>query len=206
MEIIIEVATNDREMAAIRRVRSQVFAREMGVALPAISADHTAVFHLLARSKAGGEVVAALSVVETSGDDELHQRYGLDFPPGARIARYTQMAVLRPFRGLDLPLKLILEVHRRFIAPGLFDYTWLLFDAGRAASSNLCRRLSFEQGAQVSLTEYGRSRVLVRDEASPQARFAMRLAAEFVAETSSVRYAPAGLSPSPMRGRAGVAI
>jgi hypothetical protein len=167
MEIIIEPAIGASEIAAIRRVRRQVFAREMGITLPPITADRSATFHLLARYGMGGEVVAALSVVETSGDGELHQRYGLGFLLGARVARYTQLAVLRPFRGLDLPLNLILEAHRRFVAPGLFNYTWLLFDADRAATSNLRRRLAFEPGAQVYLTEYGRSRALTRDEASP---------------------------------------
>jgi len=202
MEIIIEPAIGASEMAAIRRVRRHVFAREMGITLPPITADHTAAFHLLARHGAGGEVVAALSVVETGGDGELHQRYGLDFPPGARVARYTQLAVLRPFRGLGLPLKLILEAHRRFVAPGLFDYTWLLFDAERAASSDLRRRLAFKPGEQVYVTEYGRSRALTRDEASPLARAAIRRAAEFVTETSPAYYASTGVTLAPARGSA----
>jgi hypothetical protein len=202
MEIIIEPAIDASEMAAIRCVRRQVFAREMGITLLPIIADRAAAFHLLARHVASSKVVAALSVVETSGDDELHQRYGLDFPPGARVARYTQLAVLHTFRGLDLPLKLILEAHRRFVAPGLFDYTWLLFDADRAATSNLRRRLAFEPGAQVYSTEYGRSRVLARDEAMPLARAAIRRAAEFVAETSPACYAPAGMTLAPVRDSA----
>lgn len=204
MEIVIELAANELDQAAIRRVRQEVFAREMGLALPPLATTDAAL-HLLARAQISGAVVAALSVIETSGDDALHRRYGLDFPSGARVARYTQMAVLRPFRGLSLPLRLILEAHRRFVAPGLFDYTWLLFDAERAASSQLCRQLAFTPSAQIWATEYGRSRTLVRDEAAPPARAAMRRAAEFVAATMACA-APATARLAPARGRAGVAV
>jgi hypothetical protein len=193
MEIIIEPAINDRELAAIRRVRRRVFAHELGIALPPLAAGRAGALHLLARVADGGEVVAALSAVETSGDDYLHQRYGLDFPLGARVARYTQLAVLRPYRGLNLPLKLILEAHRRFVAPGRFDYTWLLCDAERAASSNLCQHLAFAPGERVFLTEYGRSRALRRDELAPPARAAIRRAQEFVEQTAFV-YSPVGLA------------
>jgi hypothetical protein len=206
MKIIIETATDELEMAALRRVRSRVFTQELGLVLPPLTNDAAATFHLLARAGAGGEAVAALSVVETSGDDELHGRYGLAFPPGARVARYTQLAVLRPFRGLHLPLRLIVEAQRRFIAPGFFDYTWLLFDAERAASSQLCRWLAFAPGAPSFTTEYGRSRVLLRDEAAPQARAALRRTAEFVAEASSIRAALVGLPSTPAPARAAVSI
>jgi hypothetical protein len=184
MEIIIESAVNDHDLAAMRRVREQVFTREMGIDLPDLTADQFDIFHLLARRVPCGEVVAALSVVETSGDDELHHRYNLPFQPAACVARYTQLAVLRHCRGAYIPLKLILEAHRRFVAPNYFDYTWLLFDAERAASSHLCRWLAFELGTQVYLTEYGRSRTLVRHECTMQAHAAVRDARELVDRAS----------------------
>jgi hypothetical protein len=161
----------------------------MGITLSPIGNDHANAnaHHLLAYEKVSGEVVAVLSVVETSGDDEIHQRYGLTFPAGVRIARYTQMAVLQPFRGLDLPLKLILEAHHRFVAPSRYDHTWLLFDAERAVSSNLCRWLAFKPGERVYLTEYGCSRVLQRDERTLQAHDAVLRAREFVERMSPVQ-------------------
>jgi hypothetical protein len=79
-------------------------------------------------------------------------------------ARYTQLAVAPAYRGLNIPMALLREAHVRFVRPGGFDYTWLLFPADRAASSSLCRHLPFGSGARIVSTEYGRSRVLVRNE------------------------------------------
>jgi hypothetical protein len=169
MEIMIEPVTNDEDEAAMGRIRQQVFEREMGIALARFAVlDSSSSFHLLARVKRTGETVAALSVVNTSGDDELHEGYGLKFSSVARVARYRQLAVLRPYRGLNIPLRLMLEAHRRFVAPGKFDYTWLLFDAERAASSLMCKWLAFMPGERAFATEYGRSRTLLRDESTPR--------------------------------------
>src|SRR5205809_5687546 len=134
MEITIEpVVTSENEVAMLR-IRQQVFEHEMGITLTRLAGrGNSAPFHLLARDR-DGDPAAALSVVDTSGDHELHESYGLKLHVGARVARYTQLAVLKPYRGVNVPLMLMLEAHRRFVTPGQFDYTWLLFDAQRADS------------------------------------------------------------------------
>jgi hypothetical protein len=103
-------------------------------------------------------------VVETTGDAALHRSLGLTFPLGSRVARYTQLAVLKGYRGLDVPARLIYEARRRFVQPNDIRYTWLLFEADAAKSSSLCRNLHFKCGDKEYATEYGRSRVLMRTE------------------------------------------
>jgi hypothetical protein len=175
MEIKINPVITSDDEAAIRRIRREVFEREMGLPREMLTLPENArQFHLLARLSSRGQPFAALSVIDTTGDDELHQRYELDFDPSWRVARYTQLAVLAPYRGMNLPLRLMLEAHRQFVTPGRYDYTWLLFDARRAAQSSLCRLLAFTPSARTVLSEYGRSRVLVRDERTARAKQAVR--------------------------------
>jgi len=125
----------------------------------------------VARDESTQEPVAALTVIETTGDAELHDRLGLSFPAGERAARYTQLAVLKPYRGMNLPIRLILAAQRRFVHPQKIHRTWLLFNAERAEKSSLCNLLGFDVSRNAFLTEYGRSRVLTRDETSPRAAF-----------------------------------
>src|SRR5262245_32021875 len=121
MEITIDQVTRDRDRAALFRIRKQIFEREMGIALEPLSAlDSLTSIHLLARVGLDGNAVAALSVVDTSGNQELHERYRLKFNAGSRVARYTQLAVLRSHRGLNIPLMLMLEAHRLYVAPNRF--------------------------------------------------------------------------------------
>ncbi len=163
MQFIVEAADEaSREAEAIRQ---QVFGNEWGLVLPRI-ASYPAERRLtvLAREAASGRQAAALTVVETTGDSALHARLGLRFPAGARAARYTQLAVLVPYRGMDLPARLILEARRLFVAPRNIEFTWLLFDADRAESCSLCRHLGFRAGSRTYHTEYGSSRVLTREE------------------------------------------
>jgi hypothetical protein len=176
MKLVIKpVTTNQEELDAMHRIRHEVFEREHGIALSGLQSFGAAnALHLLARVGPGGEPAAALTVVETSGDRSLYERYGLGFGPQARTARYTQLAVREQFRGMSLPLRLIFEAHHRFIAPGGFDHTWLLFNADAAASSSLCRELAFVPSQQVFPSEYGMARTLVRDEALPRAQQAIR--------------------------------
>jgi len=184
MKIIIEPVTNNSDEAAILRIRRQVFEREMGIALDYLNGcDQASALHLLARAEPNGDPVAALSVVETSSNQELHQGYGLKFRAGASVARYTQLAVLKPYRGLNIPLRLMLAAHRRFVVPNQFDYTWLLFDAERVASSSMHRWLAFIPSENVFMSEYGRSRTLVRDERAPQSEQAVWRAEQYVEQT-----------------------
>jgi hypothetical protein len=191
MTITIEAVTNIEDEVAMWRIREQVFEREMGIALGRLTAlDNPASFHLLARVGLDGDAVAALSVVDTSSDHELHDGYGLRFRAGVRVARYTQLAVLKPYRGLNFPLLLMLEAHRRCVAPNRFDYTWLLFDAERAASSLMCKWLAFAPGDRTFASEYGLSRTLMRDERAAQSEQAIWRTEQYVEQTLKAFCAP----------------
>lgn len=191
MEITIEPVVTIKDEGAMLRIREQVFEREMGISLTRLTAwDNPRSLHLLARVDPDGDAVAALSVVVTSGHHELHDGYGLRFHAAARVARYTQLAVLRPYRGMSIPLRLMLEAHRRFIAPGEFDYTWLLFDAHRAASSLMCKWLGFAPGEGAFESEYGLSRTLLRDERAPQSEHAIWRTEQYVEQVLKAHCAP----------------
>ncbi len=174
MEIVIKPAINNEERDSMFRVRQEVFEREWGIGLAQLRAYNETALHLLALVEPGEYPVAALTVVDTSGDQQLHESYRLGFAPHTRAARYTQLAVLKPYRGMDVPVRMILEAHHRFVVPGRFDYTWLLFDARHAASSSLCQWLAFSASEQAFASEYGFSRSLVRDERTQRCKRAIR--------------------------------
>ena len=181
VEIRIEPVSDGFDHLAVLQLRQQVFEREMGIPFDRrTSADGTTAFHLIARVESTDDPVAALSTVDTTGNHALHQAYGLRFDANARVGRYTQLAVLKPYRGLDIPMMLMLEAHRQFVAPGLFDHTWLMFDAERARSSFLCKMLAFTPGDEVILSEYGGSRALVRDEQTFRCGKAVQLAEQYL--------------------------
>jgi len=180
MELLYEVARTDEQVAAIRYVRREVFEREWGLKLPQLQAESSVeCHHLLARVGPHGDPVAALSVVAT-GESNLHRTFGLNFEPGARVARYTQLAVVKPYRGLNIPLGLILCAIRSFVRPGGFRYTWLLFNADRAAGSPLCKLHGFAVSFRRYLTEHGVQRVLARDECSPDSERLNDQAEEYI--------------------------
>jgi len=179
MDIVIEEIANNEDVAAMLEVWKQVFEYEMGITLPRDSAPGP-ISHWLARTKRSREAVGTLSVVDTSGREDLHHSLGLRFEPGARVARYTHMAVLKPFRGLNIPLAMMLEAHHRVIVPGQFDYTWLLFDVEKAAGSFLSRQFGFTLLPQTFLSEYGCRCPLVRHERTPAAVHAIRKAESYL--------------------------
>lgn len=184
--IIKQVTNNSEEMDAMYRIRHEVFEREHGVALAQLQVfDQTNAFHLLARAEPGGKPAATLTVVDTSGNHQLHESYGLKFDPRARAARYTQLAVLEQYRGMGLPLRLVFEAHHRFIVPGQFDYSWLLFDAERAAVSSLCRQFAFTPSLDAFPSEYGLARSLVRDESAPRSRQAVQQVKQYFEQDRS---------------------
>jgi GNAT superfamily N-acetyltransferase len=177
MEIIIEAVAGGEAEAAMWRVRRDVFEREMGIRLaPDVAREDGEISHLIARARAGRQTVGTLSVIDTSGDERLHESHNLGFEPGARAARFTHLAVLRPFRGRNIPAMMMLEAHRLFVAPRQYDYTWLLFDAERAPTSFLTKLFGFNPKAGTFVSEYGRRCPLVRDERSEEAAQALRLA------------------------------
>jgi hypothetical protein len=180
--MIIEMATSEEDLLSMRRIRKQVFEYEMGLALPALSApEGVAAAHVIARAETTDDPVAALTVVDTTNETDICGRYGLCLHPDARTARYTQLAVVKPYRGMNLPLMLILKAHYHFVVPGGFTHTWLLFDANRAANSSLCAHLGFSAGERVFHTQFGVNRLLVRDERSAFCEQAIRQTQQYLA-------------------------
>jgi hypothetical protein len=175
MDIIIKQIESSEDDAAMLEVWKQVFEHEMGIVLPQ---DYTSrkTSHWLARLARSRKPVGTLSVVDTSDQHELHDSLALGFDPGARVARFTQLAVLKPYRGKNIPLAMMLEAHRSMIVPGQFDNTWLLFDVERAANSFLSRQLGFTLLPQTFVSEYGCRCPLVRNEHSQEARRTIRQA------------------------------
>lgn len=163
MKFVIEPVTDTLAEAAAMRIREEVFEQERNIRMPSLPAGRD-MLTLIARAESQLDPVAVLTVIDTTGDHDLHRSVGLLFHSGVRVARYTQLAVLKPFRGLRLPAQLILEGHAMFIAPRRIDYTWLLFDADSANSSLMCRQLGFTASAETYCTEYGCCRVLTRNE------------------------------------------
>ena len=183
MEISIETVEGRDAESAMWRIRRDVFEGEMGIALaPPASAGERAVAHLLALAGPRREPVGTLSLIDTSGEEALHAAHGLGFRLGARAARFKHLAVLRPYRGRNIPLMMMLEAYRLFVAPRRFEHTWLLFDAERAPSSFLVRLLSFRPKADVFLSEYGARRPLLRDERAAESARATRKAREYLEE------------------------
>lgn len=190
MEIIIEAVTSGEAERAMWHVRRDVFERELDIQLaPDGAQEDGKISHLIARTHPGREAVGTLSVIDTSGDERLHAGHNLGFEPGARAARFTHLAVLKPFRGMNIPVMMMLEAHRLFVAPRSYDYTWLLFDAARAPASFLTRLLGFTPKADVFISEYGRRCPLVRDERAQEAARSLLLAEQFLKQSGAL-YAP----------------
>ncbi|HJP91105.1 MAG TPA: hypothetical protein VJ875_04065 [Pyrinomonadaceae bacterium] len=179
MDISIEKIRNSDDIAAMFDVWQQVFEREMSIVLPHDSASANT-SHWLARLSKSREAVGTLSVVDTSRQHQLHESLGLRFEAEARVARFTHLAVLKPYRGMNIPLAMMLEAHRSVIVPRAFDYTWLLFDVGRAAKSFLSRQLGFTLLPQTFVSEYGCRCPLVRNERTPAAARAIRRAESYL--------------------------
>jgi len=181
MKIVVEQVMNDSSVDAIMRIRHQVFERELGIKLALSDAsDIGNATYLLARAGRDEEPVGCLCVLDTSEDGELHAKFGLKFDPCARVARYTHLAVAKPYRGMNIPLAMMIEAHRSVIVPRQFDYTWLLFDVQRAANSFLSARLGFTPLSETFVSEYGHRCPLVRDERGPNTRQAMLKAEQYL--------------------------
>jgi hypothetical protein len=164
MKILVEPVGPETQAAAAD-IRNQVFQREWNCGIEDLGAcpAHEAL-HLIARCGNTGEPVATLSVVETTGDVQLHAGFHLHFSKRARVARYTQLAVLAPHRGLNIPHLLMFEARRLCVIPQRFQHTWLLLPAARARSSRFPELFGFQVSSRVFDTVSGRLCVLVRDE------------------------------------------
>ncbi len=200
MEIIVEQVTTDADVDTIVRIRDQVFLREMGITLAPFGASENGhATYLVARGGPDKEPVGSLCVLDTSDDHQLHERFGLKFEPQARVARYTHLAVLKPYRGMNIPLAMMIEAHRRVIVPLQLDYTWLLFDVERAAESFLSRLLGFTPMPETFVSDYGCRCPLVRDERTLRSEQFIVRAKSYLAQRQSMnapidapraRYAP----------------
>jgi hypothetical protein len=196
VEVLIEEVAGGENERAMMEVRRQVFEREMGIRLAPDDAPAGAkVSHLIALTYPDRRAVGTLSVIETSGDERLHAGHNLGFEPGARAARFTHLAVLRPLRGRNIPLMMMLEAHRLFVAPRRYDYTWLLFDAERVPNSFLTRLLGFRPRADIFVSEYGRRRPLVRGERDEEAARAIRQAERFLNQSGRLYALPPATDP-----------
>lgn len=165
LSITIEAANDTASIDAASCIREQVFGKAYYRRLPDLTDYGTQqILTLLARVADTSEPIAVLSVVETTGDSVLHGFFELSFPNDTLVARYTQLAVLKAYRGMHVPTSMILEARRRFVLPKGIAYSWLLFDADTARSCSFCTSLGFKASRRVFATEYGRSRVLVRRE------------------------------------------
>jgi GNAT superfamily N-acetyltransferase len=162
----VSTPADQRELSSLHRAIVQ---REFGGPPPAAFLHDPAasIMHLIAR--AGGDdgpVVGSLTVVETSHDTLARRAFDLPVPLGASSAFYTCVAVLPEYRGLCVPIRLLLEARRNFVDPRGIQYTWLLYDADRADSTRLCRIMKYRALAGV-IHDLGRPcRVLLREEPS----------------------------------------
>jgi GNAT superfamily N-acetyltransferase len=165
MQVYITGAWSETDLRAVQLLEEEVFRREMGINLPAFHVPEQAAWlRLVARLEPDGKPVGTVTVLETTGDHDLHRSSGLTAPASTRIARYTRLAVLPQHRGYGLSLRLMLEANERFAVPNGIDTTWLLFDARRAQSSLMVSILRFHCGTAVIRSEYGACRVLSRNE------------------------------------------
>ncbi len=163
LTIQIEAATTKQQWDEISRIRNQVFDVEYGFSVaPLPGPGETGFWHILARYNR--DAVGALSVVDTTSDREIHQRYHLSFSENDRVARYAQLAVLQPYRKCGIFRMLIEAAQSEVIHPNGFTIGWLLYPATRAHSSVLTQALSFAVNAPVLMTEFGKCHVLTRRE------------------------------------------
>lgn len=191
MDIVINQTASNEDIAEMLEVWEQVFQREMGITLPRDSAPGN-ISHWLARSALSKKAVGTLSVVDTSDQHQLHESLGLGFDRKARVARFTHLAVLKPYRGRRIPLAMMLEAHKSVIVPDQFDHTWLLFDVEKATGSFLTRQLGFKPLPQTFVSEYGCRCPLVREEHTPEAELFIQQAERYLKQCESV-YALTGV-------------
>ena len=105
-------------------------------------------------------------MAETSHDDVARCAFRLPVPAGATSAFYTCIGVLPEYRGLCLPIRLMIEARRQFVEPRKIQYTWLLYDADRTRSTRLCRIMKYSALPEIHYDLGRPCRVLFRQEPS----------------------------------------
>jgi acyl carrier protein len=160
-DVRIEAVTANEQWAEMLGVRTQVFTIEYGFSFKLLSGpEQTGVWHFLARHN--HEAVGTLSVVDTTENRQLHQRYRLKFGANERVARYAQLAILMPYRKRGIFEMLIETAQQTVIRPLGFTVGWLLYPAKLAHSCTLTQHLGFVAETPVLKTEFGNCRVLVQ--------------------------------------------
>ncbi|HJY84396.1 MAG TPA: acyl carrier protein [Candidatus Binatia bacterium] len=164
-DIRIETATTSEQWTEMLGIRTQVFTIEYGFSFrPLPGPGEKGVWHFLARDN--HEAIGALSIVDTTGDRQVHQRYHLNFGQNDRVARYAQLAILKPYRKRGIFKALIEIAQSTVIRPKGFTVGWLLYPAAHARSSILTQSLGFAAEAPLLTTEFGSCHVLIRRESS----------------------------------------
>ncbi len=163
INIRIETVTTAQQWAEMSGIRNQVFTIECGFSFrPLPGPGERGVWHFLARDN--DLAIGTLSVVDTTGDQQIHQRYRLNFRETDRAARYAQLAILKPYRKRGIFEMLIETAQSTVIRSNEFDFAWLLYPAAHAQSSKLTQRLGFAAEGPLLTTEFGNCHVLVRRE------------------------------------------
>lgn len=164
-KIRLEAVTTNQQWAEMLGVRTQVFTIECGFSFkPLPGPGEAGVWHFMARDN--HDAVGTLSVVDTTKDHQIHQRYKLRFGENDRVARYAQLAILRPYRKRGIFEMLIETAQRTVIHPNAFNYGWLLYPAAHPHSCELTQRFGFTAQAPLLTTEFGKCHVLIRRESS----------------------------------------
>lgn len=160
--IRIEAVTTNQQWVEALGVRTQVFTVEHGFSFkPLAGPGERGVWHFLARDN--GNAVGTLSVVDVTDDHKLHRLYRLSFDRNDRVARYAQLAILKPYRKRGIFKMLTETAESTVIRPNGFAAGWLLYPADRAHSS-VMGSLGFAIEAPVLATEFGKCHVFVRRE------------------------------------------
>ncbi|MBZ5525863.1 MAG: hypothetical protein LAP21_26875 [Acidobacteriia bacterium] len=163
--IRIEAATTNQQWAEILGIRTQVFTNEYGLSFrPLPGPGERGVWHFLARDNE--HAIGTLSVVDTTVDQKVHQGYHLKFEESDRVARYAQLAIVKPYRKRGIFEMLIETAQNTVIRPNGFTVGWLLYPAGRAHSCRLTRSLGFTVQMPLLTTEFGSCYALIRRESN----------------------------------------
>ena len=163
--IRIEPAITSQHWAEMTAIRTQVFTKEYGFSFQSLPGPgEKGVWHFLARDN--HEAVGTLSVVDTTGDRKVHQLYQLVIGENDRVARYSQLAILKAHRKRGIFKMLTDAAQSAVIRPNGFTVGWLLYPASHARSSVLTENLGFTQQRPLRITEYGSCHVLIRREST----------------------------------------
>jgi acyl carrier protein len=161
----IEAVHTNQQWTEVSNIRTQVFSIEYGYRFtPLPGVGESGFWHLLARDN--HDAVGVLSVMDTTGNRRVHQHSRLSFGEKERVARYTQLAILEPYRKRGIFEMLIETARRTVIRPHGFTVEWLLYPAAHAHSCKLTRCLGFTAETPPLATEFGKCKVLVRRESS----------------------------------------